>query len=180
MLIMEIVFALVVYAAPVIILPFIVRRRASVRRIALLVFFVAPLIGEVTYLLWLSEQGFRAISTLSFWKTIIGFYPMAVFPLGLWAAFLGAGGTRVLEAIALRYGLGLPSILFVGLLFGAIIGPIFMSVFTLTAILTGTSSQLNEGLLPYALAGLMAGGVSGAASAYFASKGSISTATNPR
>ncbi len=169
---MEIVFNLVAYGVPIVALPLVLRRNSSVRRIVLLVFLAAPLIGELTYLLSLRDQAIGALLTLRFWKTLVAFYPMALFPLGVWGALFGAVGTLLLGASASRFGLRLPGMLITGGVVGAMVGFVFSVLFVWTAVLSGASSQPTEGFLPYALAGAAAGAICGLSSALFLGTGS--------
>lgn len=161
------VASLAIYVTPLVLLVYILRRDPSVKRVAFLIFFIAPLIGEAAYLLSLKELGVGEIATLNFWRTVVVWYPMAVLPLGFWAAFLGAAGTNTLRFIAIRYSLGAAPLSVIGFFIGPIVGIVFMIIFKLlgTSIQSG-GSQLEDGLLPYALAGLFAGAVCGLISGY--------------
>lgn len=168
---MEFIFtfgvSLAIYVTPLVLLAFVLRRDPSTRRIAFLIFFIAPLIGEATYLFLLKDRTVRGLATLDFWRTVLVWYPMAVLPLGFWAAFFGAIGTNVLKAIAIRYKLGAAVLPFIGFFIGAIVGAVFMIIFkSLGTLIQDGHVQPEDGFLPYALAGLFAGAVCGLISGY--------------
>lgn len=163
---MEFIFtfgvSLAIYVTPLVLLAFVLRRDPSTRRIAFLIFFIAPLIGEATYLFLLKDRTVRGLATLDFWRTVLVWYPMAVLPLGFWAAFFGAIGTNTLRSIAIRYNLSTVAVSAIGFFMGAIIGTVFMITFKLLgAFIQGGRMQSDDGLLPYALAGFFAGAVCG-------------------
>lgn len=157
-----------IYVTPLVLLGYILRRDPSTRRVAFLVFFIAPLIGEATYLLSLKDQGVSWMATLNFWRTVLVWYPMAVLPLGFWAAFFGAVGTNTSQSIAIRYKLGVAALSVIGFFVGAIFGAVFMIISTILGMFIqgGGRIQPEDGLLPYALAGLFAGAVCGVISGY--------------
>jgi hypothetical protein len=163
---MEIFFAVLWYGVPLAILPFVLRRRHFPRMIGLMAFFVGPFIGELTYLLSLPRHGLQSLLDMGFWRTFVGFYPMAIFPLGLWVVVFILLGSRLLSTIASQYNPQPVALQTMALVLGAVTGGIFMSLFTLSAIATGASNYPNEGLTPYLFAGIATGGVMGIISSY--------------
>src|SRR5918992_3936524 len=69
------------YVGPFAALPFMIRGNPAARRIAILALFVAPLIGATFYLL--KNRKFSI-------EGLLFAYPIAMFPLGFWAALIGA------------------------------------------------------------------------------------------
>jgi hypothetical protein len=99
---------MVLYVGPFAALPFIVRRQPTARRIALVALFVAPLIGASVGGLLLA-------------------YPMAMFPLGFWAALIATLTIPLMFYLKEKYGRVV--LMFAAGISGALIGSVFMLVF---------------------------------------------------
>jgi hypothetical protein len=111
----DIVLSMALYVGPFAALPFVVRRRPAARRIALIALFVTPLIGAAIYLL--KNERFSVAGLLLA-------YPVAMFPLGFWAALIGATTTPLMFYLKKKYGR--VSLLVAAPILGAAIGSVFM------------------------------------------------------
>lgn len=172
-------FSLAIYLTPLVFLPYILKRDRSTRRVALLIFFLAPLIGEATSLSLWKEQSHPGVATLKFWRTVLLWYPMAIIPLGFWAALLGVVGTRTLRSIAIRFRVRAAALSVIGFFGGAVLGSLFMTIFSLigSAIQAGRLRP-EESLVPYLMAGLFAGSVCGLISGWVAGRPDIGSENN--
>jgi hypothetical protein len=93
----------------------VIRREPAARRVAIAGLLVAPLIGAIIYLLF--NQKFSI-------ENLILAYPFAMFPLGFWAALIGALTTPLMFRI--REKSGRLILLLAASFSGAVIGPVFM------------------------------------------------------
>ena len=148
----DLLFALVgiaLYIGPFAVLPFLIRREPAARRVAIAGLLVAPMIGAIIYLLF--NQKF-SIGNLVF------AYPFAMFPLGFWAALIGALTTPLMFRIREKYGRLI--LLLAAAFSGALIGPIFMFGFVhVGARIQQPSHSVN--LIFFLTCGVMAGIVVG-------------------
>ena len=87
--------SIALYIGPFAVLPFVIRREPAARRVAIAGLLVAPLIGAIIYLLF--NQKFSI-------ENLILAYPFAMFPLGFWAALIGALTTPLMFRIREKYG----------------------------------------------------------------------------
>ena len=111
----DIFLSMALYVVPLAVVPFVIRRQPSARRVAVLALFVAPLIGAATYLL--KNQKF-SLAGLAF------AYMYAMFPLGFWAALIGALSTPLMYYLKEEYGQF--TLLAAAVISGAVIGSVFM------------------------------------------------------
>lgn len=109
------ILGMALYVGPFAALPFILRREPAARRVAILALLVAPLIGATVYLL-----NNRIFSI----EGLVLAYPFAMFPLGFWAALIGALTTPLMFRIREKYGRLI--LLLTAPFYGAVIGPVFM------------------------------------------------------
>ena len=114
----DIVLGMALYVGPFAALPFIVRRRPAARRIAIVALFVAPLIGAAIYLV--KNQKFSV-------EGLVLAYPIAMFPLGFWAALIAALATPLMFYLKEKFGRIV--LMFAAGISGALIGSVFMLVF---------------------------------------------------
>jgi hypothetical protein len=114
----DIVLGIALYVGPFAALPFVVRRRPAARRIAILALLVTPLIGAAIYLL--KNQKFSV-------GGLVLAYPIAMFPLGFWAALIAALMTPIMFYLREKYGRVV--LMFAAGISGALIGSVFMVVF---------------------------------------------------
>jgi len=155
----DILFGFILYLTPVVAIPLILRRSNNLKRIALVVFFSAPLIGEITYLILSRQHPITVLTGIDFWKTVVSYYPMALFPLGLWGVLLALSAITVLQAKARRQTHGATFLLIGGSIIGGTVGLIFMSLYSGTATLVHGDSGVDY--MPYILSGVVAGVFSG-------------------
>ena len=155
---MEIVIGVALYALPLLLLPF---AKARPRHILLVALF-ASFVGEATYMVCMGDHRFG---------DLLGFYPFAVFPMGLWAGVLGGVGIRVLEKAARR--LGKAPLVILGVAGGGLVGGVFIALYILVVWVTLGSAEITPFVfaalvqgtfaqsVPLLLAGLAAGASSG-------------------
>jgi hypothetical protein len=156
---MEIVVGILLYSVPLVLLGFVARDRFS--RLATGAFcLLASLVGEVSYLILLDKNGLIGLATVAFWKEVVVWYPIAILPLGMWAACLGVVGTSALRTIAARRRVTFPSLLLVGLVAGAVVGLAFMGLCVSLARATNEAGKLSSAPA-YVLAGIAAGAACG-------------------
>lgn len=103
---MDVAFSLFAYVAPMLAIPVLVGNDHRYRLLAMLLFFGSPLIGEITYLN-LQPAANGPIHPLEFGSRVAAFYPMAVLPLGLWAACFGVGAAQIMRRMV-RSVIGYP------------------------------------------------------------------------
>jgi hypothetical protein len=139
--------SMVLYVGPFAALPFTVRRRPTARRIALIALFVAPLIGAAIYLL--KNQKFSVGGLLLA-------YPMAMFPLGFWAALIATLTTPLMFYLKEKYGRVV--LMFAAGISGALIGSVFMLVFVRVGTWIQRSTHPVD-LSFYLICGLTAGSI---------------------
>jgi hypothetical protein len=143
----DIVLGMALYVGPFVAIPFVVRRRPAARRLAILALFVAPLIGAAIYLL--KNQKFSV-------EGLVLAYPIAMFPLGFWAALIAALTTPLMFSVRKKYGRVI--LMFAAGISGAFIGSLFMLFFV------GVGAWIQRPTHPvdrsfYWLCGLTAGSV---------------------
>ena len=110
----EIFLSMALYIVPLTVLPFVIRRQPAARGVAVLALFVAPLAGAATYLI--KTQRFSP-------RELVAIYPFALFPLGFWAALLGALTTPALNYLK---AYGSVALIVTAMISGGIIGSVFM------------------------------------------------------
>ncbi|MGE5306708.1 MAG: hypothetical protein ACM3TN_25670 [Alphaproteobacteria bacterium] len=143
------------YIGPFAVLPFIIRREPVSRRVAILALLVAPLIGATIYLL--SNQKFSV-------QGLVLAYPFAMFPLGFWAALIGALTTPLMFRIRDKYGQVI--LMVAATLSGAFIGPVFMFGFVHLGAWIQQSKRTSVDLAFFLICGLTAGIVIGLLAAW--------------
>lgn len=149
----EIFVSAALYVVSFGILPLVIRRQHSAHGIAVLALFVAPLVGAATYSL--KTQRFSLME-------IAAIYPFALFPLGFWAALLGALSTPVLHCLKAH---GRVVLIVTAVILGAVIGSVFMFGFVhLDATIQSSSRPLDVSL--YMLCGFSAGSIVGLLAAW--------------
>ena len=111
----DIVLGMALYVGPFAALPFILRREPAARRVAILALLVAPLIGATIYLF--KNRKFSI-------EGLVLAYPFAMFPLGFWAALIGALKTPLMSRLRDKYGQ--VTLLVAAGISGALIGTVFM------------------------------------------------------
>jgi hypothetical protein len=110
----EIILSMTLYVGPFAALPVIIRRQPAARSVAVLALLVAPLIGAGIYLL--KNEKFSVAGLLLA-------YLVAMFPLGFWAALIGALATPLMFYLRKEYGRA--SLLVAAPISGAVIGSVF-------------------------------------------------------
>src|SRR5207247_8043597 len=149
----EIILSMALYVGPLAALPFIIRRRPSARSVAVLALFVAPLIGAAIYLL--KNQKFLL-------SGLVLAYLIAMFPLGFWAALIGALTTPVMYYLK-EYGR--VTLIVAAVISGAVIGSVFMFAFVhLGEMIQQPTHPIDVSL--YVVCGLLAGSIVGLLSAW--------------
>jgi len=161
----DILFGFILYVTPLVAIPLILRRSNNLKPIALTIFFSTPLIGEITYLILSRQHASTILTGIDFWKTVMSYYPMALFPLGLWGVLLAVGAITVLQAKARRQTFGATFLLVGGTLIGGMVGLIFMSLYSWATTLVHGDPSVNY--MPYILSGVTAGVFSGFACGSF-------------
>jgi hypothetical protein len=137
------------YIGPFVVLPFVIRREPAARRVAIAGLLVAPLIGAIIYLVFNQEFSI---------ENLVFAYPFAMFPLGFWAALIGALTTPLMFRIREKYGRLI--LLLAAAFSSALIGAIFMFGF----VHVGTriqQSTYSVNLMFFLSCGVMAGIVVG-------------------
>src|SRR2546428_3918426 len=153
----EVVFSVVAYVLPWAVLPFVVNLAPTAKRVAVFALFVSPLLGAATSLI--AERHADARPGLPFIAHLVARYPFAVFPLGFWAAALGAAGTCWLDDLQRRSGARALGLSIVGVLGGALTGACFMAAFTaLGEVVRGADVPPALFTSWYTVAGAFAGG----------------------
>jgi hypothetical protein len=168
-----VIFSLFGLALPLILLPVFVRGNQLLTRFGFVCFFFVPLVGEIVYMGPVISES--TASATEFWLAVLGFYPMALVPWGLWGAVLGVAGARFLHTLQSRYRIAFRALLACGLLSGAVTGLAFVIVMVAAAAFTGSITEVSgtaapfaEALRAYALAGAVAGAFGGLIAAYYA------------
>jgi hypothetical protein len=149
----ELAFNVSMYAVPLIGLPLV-----GASRRALVFVFGSSFVGELAYFATLLTWGRYDGTWSGVLEDVLGFYPMAVIPLGLWAGLLGVVGVRILERGTFWWGTGIWLVL-LGLVGGAAVGGLFMELYGLGV--ASTSATDIGDTRPWLFAGLAAGAASG-------------------
>lgn len=158
---LEIVFGFLLYFVPLVGIPLSLKKRSHLRLFAFLVLFVAPLIGEVAYVIFSQRQPLLVLFTSAFWINVLLNYPLAIFPLGLWAVLIALIFIIKFQRVV-SYD-SYPRILRVafGSVIGGIIGTLFMWIYTVLATLVYGIGTNDYSVSHYILSGLLAGIVCG-------------------
>jgi hypothetical protein len=136
------------YAFPVAALPFALRADSSARRIAVLAWFSAPLVGVASYLVVTGRWS---------WTTVVAVLPFAVLPLAFWAALLGALASPVLRQVHDRFEATPVRFVVASAASGAMVGALFMLGFSVVVASVHPAPGSIE-LSPHVFAGFSAGG----------------------
>ena len=145
------------YVGPLAVLPFIIRRQPSARSVAVLALFVAPLIGATIYLL--KNQKFSL-------SGLVLAYLFAMFPLGFWAALIGALTTPIMYYLK-EYGR--VTLIVAAVISGAVIGSVFTFAFVhLGAMIQQPMHPIDVSL--YVVCGLSAGSIVGLLAAWLVAR----------
>jgi hypothetical protein len=123
---------------------FVDDRRKAYRNLGL---FVTPLVGAAIYLL--KNQRFSV-------EGLVLAYPIAMFPLGFWAAVIAALTTPLMFSLKKKYGRVV--LMFAAGICGALIGSVFMLFFVRVGAWIQQPTQPLE-LSFYLICGLTAGSI---------------------
>jgi hypothetical protein len=146
------------YIGPFAVLPFAIRREPVARRVAIAGLLVAPLIGA---------NSISVIHSKFSIENLILAYPFAMFPLGFWAALIGALTTPLMFRIREKYGRVI--LLVVAALSGALICPVFMLGFVHVGVRIQQSTH-PVNLIFFLTSGVMAGIVVGLLSGWLVAR----------
>src|SRR5438552_15959820 len=124
----EVIFGVAAYVVPLAALPFVVKLAPTAKRVAVFALFASPILGAATSLI--AERHADAQPGLPLVAQVAARYPFALFPLGFWAAALGAIGTWWLAKLHRRSGAHTLGLGIAGVLGGAVTGACFMAAFT--------------------------------------------------
>ena len=149
----DIILGICLYVGPLAALPLLIRRQPVARKIAALAVIVAPLVGAAIYLL--KHQKFSLSS-------LVLIYPFALFPLGLWAALIGALTTPIMLYLK---QFGSFTLLLAAPPSGAVIGSVFMYGFAyLVRVIQQPTNPIDVSF--YIICGLTAGSIIGPIAAW--------------
>jgi hypothetical protein len=150
----EIILSMALYVGPFAVLPVIIRRQPAARSVAVLAWLVAPLISAGIY--FLENQKFSLSGLLLA-------YLIAMFPLGFWAALIGALATPLMFYLRKEYGQA--SLLIAAPISGAVIGSVFSFGFVhLSAWIQQPTHPVDVSF--YVVCGLTSGSVVGLLAAW--------------
>jgi hypothetical protein len=158
---MDVVFGLLLYISPVVVLPFVVRQDRLLRRVAVITCLCGSFIGELSFLLASRRYDYSSLVDSRFWRFLVVFYPVAIFSLGLWTVLLGVLGCRLAKILSARRSLGSVGLYVIGVLFGAAAGAIFMTCFVGIAIVFGIMPYPRDGFAAYLITGFITGAAIG-------------------
>ncbi|MDH3445778.1 MAG: hypothetical protein OEN50_17775 [Deltaproteobacteria bacterium] len=156
---LEILFGFLLYFIPTVATALILSRNQQLKSVALIVFFGAPLLGELTFLMLSRQHPVNIVTNVDFWQTVVSYYPMALFPIGLWATFLAVGAISTLKPDRRNYN---PHFLLLGgSSIGGGVGLAFMCFYTSLAMTIHGNSGSEGDLIASAISGLIGGIFSG-------------------
>ncbi len=151
----EVVFAVAVFATPLLLVPTVLRREPMASRSSVFALFVVPLVGAVTYCLLPPRPGLGAV--------VVG-YPVALVSLGFWAALLAALGTLALRRTPVLEWRVFLSVL-TAAVSGAVVGAGFMLLYSLADRVVSSGMDMMA-VQRCAAAGFAGGAVAGAFAGY--------------